>query len=145
MTLGSIQKSNFMNYFGITVLVLLAIRLYLTASIMLIHGNFFSQMELLQGEKLVLSCSGEKLIDEPEFKASLFKQYPQAIGGEMEGSGLTAASIRVRLPWILVKSIFDWGDGNKHKKHQPLVAAAAVSLVHHVLSHKGALDGLTKR
>ncbi len=63
----------------------------------------------------------------------------------MEGAGLTTASIQVGLPWILVKSICDWGDGNKHKKHQPLVAAAAASLVHHVLSHKGALDDLTKR
>lgn len=62
----------------------------------------------------------------------------------MEGAGLTTASIRVGLPWILVKSICDGGDGNKHKKHQRLAAAAAASLVHHVLSHKGALDGLTK-
>lgn len=31
--------------------------------------------------------SGEKLVDEPKFKASLFRRFPQAIGGEMEGVG----------------------------------------------------------
>ena len=88
--------------------------------------------------------SGEKLIDNPEFKAFLFEQYPQAIGGEMEGTGLFATSTRVGLPWILVKGICDWGDGKKHKKYQPLAAASAASLVHHVLSQKGALNGLNK-
>ena len=61
----------------------------------------------------------------------------------MEGAGLTATSIRVGLPWILVKGICDWGE-NKHGKHQPLAAAAAASLVHHVLSYKSALNGLIK-
>jgi nucleoside phosphorylase len=88
--------------------------------------------------------SGEKLVDEPAFKASLFRTFPQAIGGEMEGAGFCAAAIRSSVPWILVKAICDWGDGNKHKKHQPLAAAAAVSLVHHVLSQKGVLHGLQK-
>lgn len=86
--------------------------------------------------------SGEKLIDNQEFKAALFKQFPQAIGGEMEGAGLCAASGRVGTPWILVKAICDWADGKKHKKYQPLAAAAAASLVHHVLSQKHVLDSL---
>lgn len=86
--------------------------------------------------------SGEKLIDDPHFKAALFKQFPQAIGGEMEGAGLCAASGRVGTPWILVKAICDWADGKKHKKYQPLAAAAAASLVHHVLSQKHVLDSL---
>jgi nucleoside phosphorylase len=88
--------------------------------------------------------SGEKLVDDPGFKVSLFRTFPQAIGGEMEGAGLCAAAIRSSVPWILVKAICDWGDGKKHKKHQPLAAAAAVSLVHHVLLQKGVLHGLGK-
>lgn len=88
--------------------------------------------------------SGEKLIDDPGFKAELFDQYPQAIGGEMEGAGLCAATGRVGVPWILVKSISDWGDGQKHNRHQPLATAAAASLVHHVLSQKTALNSLKK-
>ncbi len=88
--------------------------------------------------------SGENLVDDPEFKASLFASFPQAIGGEMEGAGLGSAAIRFAVPWIVVKAICDWGDGKKRKKHQPLAVAAAVLLVHHVLSHKGSLHGLRK-
>src|SRR5262249_36878169 len=88
--------------------------------------------------------SGEKLVDDPEFKTSLFRTFPQAIGGEMGGGGLCAAAIRSSIPWILVKAICDWGDGKKDKKHQPLAAAAAVSLIHFVCSQKGILNGLAK-
>jgi nucleoside phosphorylase len=88
--------------------------------------------------------SGEKLVDDPAFKAQLFERYPQAIGGDMEGVGLAAAAIRHGAPWILVKAICDWADGRKDKKHQPLAAAAAVSLVHHVLSQADVLHGLRK-
>lgn len=88
--------------------------------------------------------SGEKLVDDPEFKAMLFKQFPQAKGGEMEGSGLCAAARESRTPWILVKSICDWGDGTKHKKHQPLAAAAAADLVYYVLSQPYVLDSIKK-
>jgi len=88
--------------------------------------------------------SGEKLVDNPEFKSELFAQYSQAIGGEMEGAGLCAATGRMGVPWILVKAISDWGDGKKHNKHQPLAAAAAASLVHYVLSQKTALSSIRK-
>jgi nucleoside phosphorylase len=83
--------------------------------------------------------SGDKLVDDPEFKAFLISNFPEAIGGEMEGAGLAAAAGRSSVPWILVKAICDWGDGKKHGKHQPLAAAAAVSLVHHILSQKNVL------
>ena len=89
--------------------------------------------------------SGEKLVDDSGLKRSLFDRYPQAIGGEMEGVGFAAAADRERVPWILVKAVCDWGDGKKHKKHQPLAATAATSLVHHVLSHDDALHGLKKK
>jgi nucleoside phosphorylase len=60
----------------------------------------------------------------------------------MEGAGLCAASGRLGVAWILVKSICDWGDGKKHNQHQQL--AAAVSLVHHVLSQKTVLNTINK-
>lgn len=88
--------------------------------------------------------SGEKLVDDPAFKRQLFQQFPQAIGGEMEGAGLCAASGRMGVAWILVKAICDWGDGKKHKRHQPLAAAAAVSLVQHVLSYRTTLSSIKK-
>lgn len=86
--------------------------------------------------------SGEKLIDDPAFKRQLFQRFPQAIGGEMEGAGLWAASGQLDVAWILVKAICDWADGRKHKQHQPLAAAAAASLVHHVLSMRTTLDSI---
>ena len=89
--------------------------------------------------------SGEKLVDNPDFKAKLFEQFPQAIGGEMEGTGLSAACMRVGTPWILVKSICDWADGKKHSKYQSLAARAAASLVHHVLKQKTVLNGIDQR
>lgn len=88
--------------------------------------------------------SGEKLVDNAAFKSQLFEQFPQAIGGEMEGAGLCAASGRVGVAWILVKSICDWGDGTKQDLYQPLAAAAATSLVHHVLSQRTVLNSIKK-
>ena len=88
--------------------------------------------------------SGEKLVDDDEFKQELFRQFPQAIGGEMEGAGLAAASGRVGVAWILVKGICDWADGTKEGTHQPLAAAAATSLVHYVLSQNLVLQAIPK-
>ncbi|MBS1967055.1 MAG: TIR domain-containing protein [Chloroflexi bacterium SZAS-1] len=86
--------------------------------------------------------SGEELVDSAERKATLLQRFPEAIGGEMEGTGLSAASFYDRRPWILIKAICDWADGAKHGKHQPLAAAAAASLVHHVLSDPDALHNI---
>ncbi len=88
--------------------------------------------------------SGEKLVDNAEFKKQLFERYPTAIGGEMEGSGLAAAAEREGREWIVVKAICDWGDGTKTKHHQGFAAAASVDLVEHVLNQLGALDALSQ-
>jgi nucleoside phosphorylase len=87
--------------------------------------------------------SGEKLVDSLEFKSELFATYPEAIGGEMEASGVYAASERWHISeWIIVKAVCDWGDGTKHKAHQPLAATAAIALVEHVFTPNGVLDDL---
>jgi hypothetical protein len=90
--------------------------------------------------------SGEKLIDDPVFKKELFDRFPTAIGGEMEGAGLCVASGEEGLPWILVKAICDWADGNKNTpgkdEFQRLAADAAASLSHHILSQKTVLNGI---
>lgn len=86
--------------------------------------------------------SGEKLVDNPEFKNSLFERFPTAIGGEMEGAGVAAAAERNRRQWIVAKAICDWGDGTKTKHHQEFAAASSVDLVAHVLNQPGALDAL---
>jgi nucleoside phosphorylase len=54
--------------------------------------------------------SGDKLIDNKEFRDQLLNDEPEAIGGEMEGAGLSAACQRENVDWILVKSICDWAE-----------------------------------
>lgn len=83
--------------------------------------------------------SGEKLVDNPDFKARLFQTHPNAIGGEMEGVGLAASAEREKKEWILVKAICDWADGAKTDQHQGFAAASAVSFVRHLLNQSGAI------
>ncbi len=89
--------------------------------------------------------SGEKLVDNADFKRMLFDQFPTAIGGEMEGAGGAAAAERNKREWIVVKAICDWGDGTKTNHHQEFAAASSVHLVEHVLNQSGSLDSLIKR
>lgn len=57
--------------------------------------------------------SGEKLVDSLAFKEELFAAFPDAVGGEMEASGVYAGAARRDLhEWIVVKAVCDWGDGS---------------------------------
>ncbi len=86
--------------------------------------------------------SGEKLIDNLEFKLKLIDGYPTAIGGDMEAAGVYTACVRARKEWILVKGVSDWADGMKHNDYQVMSAAASASFIYFVLSKRGVLDGL---
>jgi len=88
--------------------------------------------------------SGESLIDDLDFKTKLNEAFPDAIGGEMEGTGIYGASAKNRGEWIIAKAICDWADGSKDKRAQPLAAGAAASLVAHVVSEAGTLDSLPR-
>lgn len=88
-----------------------------------------SECEVIEGSIL----SGEILSNNLDLKTSLFKTFPTAIGGEMEAAGVYAASYEANTQWIVVKAICDWGDGSKTDNHQDLAAAAAASLIHHIL------------
>ncbi|MFP4029735.1 MAG: hypothetical protein ACLFWL_18305 [Candidatus Brocadiia bacterium] len=88
--------------------------------------------------------SGEKLIDNLEFKQDIFRRFPNAIGGEMEGAGMAAAAERKGCEWIVAKSICDWGDGSKTDDHQEFAAAASVDLIEHVLNQPHALEPLVE-
>lgn len=86
-----------------------------------------------------LILSGEKLIDNVEFRNLLLENEPEAIGGEMEGAGLYAACHKAKCDWILVKAICDWADGNKgvNKRDNQLVASGnAAQFVSHAF-HSG--------
>jgi nucleoside phosphorylase len=80
--------------------------------------------------------TGEKLVDNLDFRSQLQALYPGAIGGEMEGAGLYAACAERKVNWILVKAICDFADGNKaqdKEQRQALAASNAVAFVLHAL------------
>lgn len=80
-----------------------------------------------------LVLSGEKVVNNKKFRDKLVKEFPTAIGGEMEGAGAYAA-VSSPIEVILIKSICDWADGTKDDDAQPFAAFTAVSLAKHVLS-----------
>ncbi len=84
-----------------------------------------------------LVLSGEKLANDLDFRDSLLKEEPEAIGGEMEGTGLYAAAREAKTDWILVKAICDWADGSKDDAHQLSAARNAAQFVLHVLQLGG--------
>ena len=72
--------------------------------------------------------SGEQLVDNLEARNKLHAETPEANAGEMEGNGLVASCVNGHKPWVLVKAICDYGDGNKGKdknQHQAIAAASA--------------------
>jgi len=81
--------------------------------------------------------SGEKLVDDVDYRDQLKSFEPEALGGEMEGDGLYVACLDKKADWILVKAICDWADGNKNNpdkdKHQQTAAHNAASFVLHAL------------
>ena len=85
-----------------------------------------------------LLLTGEKLVDDLDYRESLKKLEPEAIGGEMEGAGLYVACQDAKVDWILVKAICDWADGNKDqdkKQRQQQAAGNAAAFVLHALQH----------
>lgn len=87
------------------------------------HTNTLEWPKLEFGQIL----TGEKLVDNLDYRNSLQQHYaPEAIGGEMEGSGLYVSAQQAKVDWIVVKAICDWGDGNKgHDKQARQILAAA--------------------
>ncbi|MCX6031586.1 MAG: hypothetical protein NT169_20080 [Chloroflexi bacterium] len=87
-----------------------------------------------------LVLSGEKLINDQDYRDQLRQLEEEAIGGEMEGAGLYVAAQSNKSDWILVKAICDWADGNKgYKKfeRQKVAAQSAAAFVLHVLLQGG--------
>jgi nucleoside phosphorylase len=83
-----------------------------------------------------LMLTGEKLIDEIDYRNQLLKVEPEAIGGEMEGAGLYVTCLDYKIDWIVLKAICDWADGTKSrnkKKRQEKAAKNACDLLIHAL------------
>jgi nucleoside phosphorylase len=83
-----------------------------------------------------LILSGQKLVDNREFRDQLREREPEAIGGEMEGMGLYTAAHDHKVDWLLVKAICDFADGNKAEnksQYQEEAAKNAALFTIHVL------------
>ncbi len=104
--------------------------------------NIFQVAKLVWDEskakvKFGLVLSGDKLVDNIDFRRQLLKFEPEAVGGEMEGDGLYVACQNSKVDWVLVKAICDWADGQKPKDkdaHQQLAANNAANFVLHALN-----------
>ena len=80
--------------------------------------------------------TGDKLVDNQDFRNQLLEFEQEAVGGDMEGAGLYTACQEAKVDWILVKGICDWGDGHKaddKNARQALAARNAAEFVAHVL------------
>jgi nucleoside phosphorylase len=87
--------------------------------------------------------SGEKLVDDDSFKSALVARFPEAIGGEMEGTGLLAASNRESVEWLVAKAVCDYAANKSHNKQerQRIAAETSARAVAAVLGQ----GGLTRR
>ncbi len=78
--------------------------------------------------------TGEKLVDNLDFRDQLRSLEAEAIGGEMEGAGMYVACQDKKVDWILMKAICDWADGNKAQdkeaRQQSAAQNAAAFLLH---------------
>jgi nucleoside phosphorylase len=80
--------------------------------------------------------SGDKLVDNIDYRDQLLKLEPEAVGGEMEGAGLYVASHEAKVDWIVLKAICDWADGEKSKNikaRQRKAARNAAQFLMHAL------------
>ena len=77
-----------------------------------------------------LILTNDILVDDENLVKYLQQNYPDAIGGEMEGCGLLA---NYNEKWILVKAICDFGH-NKSNDHQVDAAQNAIEYVDMTLS-----------
>ncbi|MEM1319434.1 MAG: hypothetical protein AAGG75_04215 [Bacteroidota bacterium] len=99
----------------------------------------------LAKKKICPLLSGEVLVDNEAFRNALIEEFPQAKGGEMEGRGVYAAANDKAIPWIVVKAICDFADGNKGQNkaaNQEVAIQSANSLVHKVFSSPYAFEDL---
>lgn len=90
-----------------------------------IARNQMGEIEYQISEGVLLS--GQMLVDDEQTVEELRVAFPEAIGGEMEGNAVAAASIYKGRQWILIKGICDWGMG-KEDGSQAIAAKRACSL-----------------
>lgn len=95
-----------------------------------------------------LLLSGAKLIDDIQFRDQLVLDLaPEAIGGEMEATGLAAASYRRNTHWLVIKAVCDFADGRKgtEKLERQRSAARNASRVVIAMLEAGGVAGVSSR
>ena len=105
------------------------------------NWHYYDEKDRKCNVHLGLIITGGSVVNTPTLTRQLRNKYPDAIGNEMEASGVWAASERESVHWIVVKGICDWGI-EKTDNYQPLAASAAVSLCKHIFKSKMALSGI---
>ena len=112
-----------------------------TASARIIRRLEDAKRTWIEGQvEFGLILTGEKLIDNLEFRNKLISSFPEAIGGEMEAAGLYLAANEKKLDWVVVKAICDWADGNKNMEktyRQQKAASKAANFILHAISKGG--------
>ncbi len=92
--------------------------------------------------------SGEKLLDDKNYRDKLHSSFPEAIGGEMEGAGLASVAMANNLyEWIIVKGICDWGydkQSENKDRYQEIAMESAISLCESVLCDDSVLEEILK-
>ena len=94
----------------------------------------------------IFHLTGEKVIDDADFRDKLKNVYRNTIGGEMESAGIFAAANDTNTPWLIIKGICDFADGNKEKNkemNQVLAIKASVSFALHFFSNRYAFNDLS--
>jgi nucleoside phosphorylase len=83
-----------------------------------------------------LLLSGDTLVDNVDYRALLLKMFPDALGGEMEATGVYTASREDETPWVIIKAVCDYADGNKRdnkEERQKQAAKNAARFVFHFI------------
>jgi len=76
-----------------------------------------------------LVLSGQKLVDNIDYRNSLRALQTEAIGGEMEATGLYVSATMRKTDWIVVKAICDWGHNKSLGDKDALQWSAAQNAV----------------
>lgn len=87
-----------------------------------------------------LVLSGQKLIDNLDYRNSLKKLFSEAVGGEMEGTGLYVSASTEKVDWIIVKGICDWGcnkNSGSKEANQKIAAKNAARVLKAALDIEG--------
>jgi nucleoside phosphorylase len=99
------------------------------------HFELFAQTEKWTVAKVRsgVMLSGEKLVDDVNYRDQLLELENEAVGGEMEGAGLYVSCQEHKVDWIVIKAICDWADGGKGYRKESRQKQAALNAANFVV------------